>query len=77
MANKTKGLLKSRYSLDISHRQLSIFIKEYNNYRMSLSECVKYIHDNPDEFYNFILEHTEIPLFKKCQKQQQKLEKVF
>ncbi len=64
MENKTKKLLKSKYSLDVSYRQLSVFIKEYNNHRMSLSECIKTIHSKPYDFYHFILEHIEIPLFK-------------
>lgn len=64
MASNLKKLLKGKYSLPISHRQLAIFIREYNNYRMPLNNCVQSIHHNPEDFYNFILEHTEIPLFK-------------
>jgi hypothetical protein len=63
MANQTKELLKSKYSLEISHFQLKVFIREYNNYKKPLSDCIKDIHQDPDDFYKFIIEHTEIPLF--------------
>ncbi len=55
----------SDYGLHISsRRQILRFVKEANNFRLPLSESLKYFLVNTEEFYAYILERTDLPIIK-------------
>ena len=61
---KLKNIIFKETSLDISRRQLSIFLKEYNDWKYPLSEIYIKVLKEPQKFIEFIFKRTDIPISK-------------
>lgn len=57
-----KRLVLKEIGLDISRKQLRVFLKEYNDFKLPLSKAVEEIIYKPDTFTKFVLDRTDIPI---------------
>lgn len=62
---KLKDKLWKEKSISVDRDQLRVFMFEFKKEEgMGLSKLFKYCIDNLEEFYNFMVDRTDIPLFK-------------
>ncbi len=52
--------IKDRVGLDVSKKQYDVFLREYNNFEMPLSERINTI--DIEKFIDYIFERTDIPI---------------